>query len=208
MASPKSPPEQTGKLSKGEDFKILIMEESAKLQSVYRSPLRGGVEGLIISQLVAASENNVIGKNNQLPWNLPGDFKFFKNKTWGMPVIMGRKTFESLEKSLPGRFNFVVTSNKEFKAENAIAAGSIQDAIDKAKETDCKEIFIIGGGKIFEQSINLINRIYLTRVHTTVEGDAFYPSIDEAKWNLISEDKHFADEKHAFDYTFQTWEKK
>jgi dihydrofolate reductase len=163
---------------------------------------------MTISHLVAASENNVIGKNNELPWNLPNDFKFFKNKTWGMPVIMGRKTFESLGRSLPGRFNFIVTTNSDYKADNATITNSIEEAVEKAKETDCKEIFIIGGGNVFKQSMNLVNRIYLTRVHTTVDGDAFYPAIDEATWKLTSADKHFADEKHAFDYTFQTWDKK
>jgi dihydrofolate reductase len=163
---------------------------------------------MTISHLVAASENNVIGKNNQLPWSLPNDFKFFKNKTWGMPVIMGRNTYESLNMPLPGRFNFVVTTNHDWKAENVIIAHSIEEAIDKAKQTDCKEIFIIGGGKIFAQSINSINRIYLTRVHTIVDGDTFYPAIDESKWELIFADKRFADEKHAFDYTFQTWDRK
>ena len=159
------------------------------------------------SHLVAASENNVIGKNDQLPWSLPNDFKFFKNKTWGMPVIMGRNTFTALGNILPGRFNIVVTTQPGWNKEGVIVAHTIEEAIDKAKQTDCKEIFIIGGGKIFAQTIDLIDRIYITRVHTTVEGDTFYPSIDRDKWRLIFEDKHFADEKHAFDYTFQTWEK-
>lgn len=162
---------------------------------------------VLLSHLVAASENNVIGKDNHLPWNLPNDFKFFKNKTWGMPVIMGRNTYESLDKPLPGRFNIVVTTNPDWKRDDAIVAHSIGKAISRAKETDCREIFIIGGGKIFNQSIDIVNRIYLTRVHTTVEGDAFYPAIDKNKWKLTYEDPHYADEKHAFAYTFQTWER-
>ena len=124
-----------------------------------------------------------------------------------MPVIMGRNTYESLEKPLPGRFNIVITTKPDWKRDDVIVAHSIDEAISKATETDCKEIFIIGGGEIFKQSINIINKIYLTRVHTTVEGDTFYPEIDKAKWKLISEDFHSADEKHAFAYTFQTWEK-
>src|SRR5207253_11419701 len=104
---------------------------------------------MILSHLVAASQNNVIGKNNQLPWSLPNDFKFFKNKTWGMPVIMGRNTFTSLDNTLPGRFNIVVTTEPGWSKEGVIVAHSIAEAIDKAKETDCKEIFIIGGGRIF-----------------------------------------------------------
>src|SRR4051812_18720611 len=100
---------------------------------------------MTISHLVAASENNVIGKNNQLPWKLPNDFKFFKNKTWGMPVVMGRKTYESMESELAGRINIVVTTSNEWKRENVLVAHTIEDAVKKAEETDCKEIFIIGG---------------------------------------------------------------
>ena len=184
------------------------MNDNPKPNEVHKPPLRGGLEGLLLlSHLVAASENNVIGKDNHLPWNLPNDFKFFKNKTWGMPVIMGRNTYESLDKLLPGRFNIVITTKQDWKRHDVIIAHSISEAITKAKETDCKEIFIIGGAEVFEQSIDLVNKIYLTRVHTTIKGDAFYPVIDVAKWKLTSEDPHSADEKHAFAYTFQTWEK-
>ena len=184
------------------------MGENSNLDAVNKPPLRGGLEGQIISHLVAASENNVIGNHNQLPWRLPNDFQYFKNKTWGMPVVMGRNTFASLDNLLPGRFNIVITTKSDWSTEGVIVAHSVEEAIDKATQTDCKEIFIIGGGKIFKQSIDVVNRIYITRVHTTVEGDTFYPSIDEEKWKLISEDKHFADDRHAFDYTFQTWERK
>jgi dihydrofolate reductase len=162
---------------------------------------------MIISHLLAASENNVIGKNNQLPWNLPNDFKFFKNKTWGMPVVMGRKTYESMEKDLPGRINIVVTTNNEWKKENIIVAHTIEEGISKAEQSDCKEVFIIGGGEIFKQSMDKVNRIYLTRVHTTVAGDAYYPPFDKSKWKLVFEDPHKADDKHQYDYTFQTWER-
>ena len=162
---------------------------------------------MVISHLVAASENNVIGKNNQIPWHLPNDLKFFKNKSWGMPVIMGRNTYESLDKPLPGRINVVITSNKEWRREDVTVAHDIQQAIKKACESDCNELFIIGGGEIFKQTMDIVNRIYFTRVHTTIEGDVFYPAIDESKWKLISEDPHPADDKHAFAYTFQLWEK-
>src|SRR6187551_1403627 len=124
----------------------------------------------ILSHLVAASENNVIGKNNHLPWNLPNDFKFFKNKTWGMPVIMGRNTYESLDKPLPGRINIVVTSNKDWRREDVAVAHDIEQANKKACESDCNELFIIGGGEIFKQTMDIVNRIYITRVHTTIDG--------------------------------------
>ena len=161
----------------------------------------------MLSHIVAASENNVIGKDGKLPWHLPNDFKYFKNKTWSMPVVMGRNTYESLDKLLPGRFNIVITTKQDWKRDGVIVAHSLDESIARAKETDCKEILIIGGAEVFKQSMEIINRIYLTRVHTNLEGDAFYPEIDKNKWKVTFEDPHPADEKHAFAYTFQTWER-
>jgi dihydrofolate reductase len=163
---------------------------------------------MIISLIVAASTNNAIGKNNRLLWNLPNDMKFFKNTTWGMPVIMGRKTYESMDKPLPGRFNFVITRQSDWTAEGITVASDINDAIKKAGETNCKEIFIIGGGEIFKESIGAADKIYLTRVHADLDGDTFFPMIDENKWQLVSNEDFTADEKHAYAYSFQTWEAK
>lgn len=165
---------------------------------------------MIISLIVAASENNVIGKDNQLLWRLPNDTKFFKNTTWGMPVIMGRKTFESLNNEpLPGRFNFVITHQKDWKPHNAKAsvANSLQEAIENAKQTDCKEVFIIGGGKIYAESISIADKIYMTRVHTIIEGDTYFPAINKTEWTLESNIDFVADEKHQFAYSFQVWQK-
>ncbi len=161
----------------------------------------------MLSHIVAASENNVIGIKNGLPWHLPTDFKYFKNKTWGMPVIMGSSTYESMKKDLPGRINIVVTRKTDWHPKNVFISHSINDAIDKAKESDAKEIFIIGGGKVFSETINLVDRIYLTRVHTKVEGDTYYPEIDKKKWKLTSEEFHPADEKNNYPFTFEIWEK-
>ena len=161
-----------------------------------------------ISLVVAASENNAIGKNNQLLWNLPNDLKFFKNTTWGMPVIMGRKTFESVSKILPGRFNIVITTRPNWNFDGALVANSLQDALDKALVTNCNEAFIIGGGEIYTQSMEMANTIFLTRVHTTIDGDTFFPEIEETKWQLVSNEDFEMDEKHAFSYSFQKWEKK
>ena len=166
---------------------------------------------MIVSFIVAASQNNVIGKNNQLLWNLPNDLKFFKNTTWAMPVIMGRKTFESLNKKpLNGRFNIVVTSQQDLKPANGniTLAKTIKDAIIKAEATDCKEAFVIGGGEIFKSSISLANKIYLTRVEARLEGDTYFPEIDQAEWKLSSSKPFPADEKHAFPYSFQLWERR
>ncbi|HEY8659085.1 MAG TPA: dihydrofolate reductase [Hanamia sp.] len=161
----------------------------------------------MLSHIVAASENNIIGANNELPWKLPNDFKYFKNKTWGMPVIMGRNTFESLKKDLPGRINIVVTKKKDWHPDNVFVVHDIDEAIEKAKESDAKEIFIIGGGEIFKQTIEKISRIYLTRVHTIVEGDTSYPELDTSQWTLINAESFPADEKNNYPYTFEVWDK-
>ena len=163
---------------------------------------------MTISLIVAAAENNSIGKNNQLLWHLPNDLKFFKNTTWGMPVIMGRKTFEAVNKPLPGRFNIVITRQEGWKADGVIVAKDLNDALQKATETNCKEIFIIGGGEIYKQSMEMADKIYLTRVHATIEGDTFFPRVDENKWQLIADEDFGVDEKHAFAYSFQVWERK
>jgi dihydrofolate reductase len=164
---------------------------------------------MIISLIAAASNNNVIGKENKLVWHLPNDMKFFKNTTWGMPVIMGRKTYESLAgEPLPGRYNFVVTRNKDWDPHNAKvrSAPSLGQAIMLARGTDCKESFVIGGGEIYAEAMPLADRIYLTRVHTVVEGDAYFPVIDGKTWEMVSHLDFPADEKHAYAYSFQVWE--
>lgn len=163
---------------------------------------------MLVSLLVAASENNVIGKNNQLPWHLPEDMKFFKNTTWGMPIVMGRKTFESMgSRALPGRINIIITRQDVWKAEGVVVAHSWSDAMLVAKDTDCKEVFVIGGGEIFKDTMKKADRIYMTRVHTIIDGDVFFPTIDEKEWKLKKKRDCKADEKHAFDYTFELWEK-
>jgi dihydrofolate reductase len=162
---------------------------------------------MIISLIVAASTNNAIGKNDQLPWHLPNDLKFFKNTTWGMPVIMGRKTFESVNKPLPGRFNYVVTRQQGWTAEGVNVASDITAAIKQAEGTNCKELFIIGGGEIYRQSMDIADKIYITRVQADLDGDVFFPEIDESKWQLTANRDLPADAKHAYAYSFQTWER-
>ena len=162
----------------------------------------------MLSHIVAASENNIIGVKNGLPWKLSADFKYFKNKTWAMPVIMGRNTFESMEKDLPGRINIVVTSKTDWHPKNVFSVHNISDAVEKAKESEAKEIFIIGGGKIFKETLDMVDRIYLTRVHATINGDTYYPELPKSDWKLISSDPHSADEKNNYPYTFEVWERK
>ncbi|MBN8783964.1 MAG: diacylglycerol kinase [Sphingobacteriales bacterium SCN 48-20] len=160
-----------------------------------------------ISLVVAAADNNIIGKDNQLLWHLPNDLKFFKNVTWGMPVIMGRKTFEALGKPLAGRKNIVITRQKGWKAEGAVVVGSLDDALFLVKEMDVKEPMVIGGGEIYRLAFEKARRIYITRVEATPEGDTSFPAIDPAKWKLVSQKNHEADEKHAYNYSFQVWER-
>lgn len=166
---------------------------------------------MIISLIVAASTNNVIGKANGMVWNLPSDTKYFKNTTWGMPVIMGRKTYESMSSEpLPGRFNFVITRHPDWNAHNpkVTVVGSLEEAIRLAGKTDCKEAFVAGGGQIYAEALPLADKIYLTRVHAIVDGDAYFPVFDESRWELISNMDHPADEKNAFAYSFQVWQRK
>lgn len=163
---------------------------------------------MIISIIVAASENNAIGKDGQLLWHLPNDLKFFKNTTWGMPVVMGRNTFESVGKILPGRFNIVMTSNSHWEKEGVIKVASLPEAIEAAQKTGCKELFIAGGGVVYKNCLPLADKIYMTRVHTQLEGDTFFPEMEKDKWQLTMQEDFTADEKHAYAYSFQVWEKK
>ena len=162
----------------------------------------------MISFIVAAAENNVIGKDNQLPRHLPSDMKYFKNQTWGMTVIMGRKSLESLGKPLQGRKNIVVTRNKDWRQEGTEVAHSINEAIDLAKETGVNEIFIIGGAEIFKEAMPFANRIYLTRIHHHFDGDAYFPEVSDAEWTLVQSRFCDADEKNQYPHTFQVWERK
>jgi dihydrofolate reductase len=164
---------------------------------------------LVISLIVAASENNAIGKNNQLLWHLPKDMKFFKNITWAMPVVMGRKTFESMgNKPLPGRKNIVITKQTDWEAEGVAVVNSVEEAVSLAEELDYKEIFIIGGGEIFMISFGMASKIYMTRVHLDIEGDVFFPVIERKEWELKSSVDNPADDKHAYAFTFELWERK
>lgn len=164
---------------------------------------------MLISLIAAASENNAIGKDNHLMWHLPTDMKFFKNTTWGFPVIMGRKTFAELgNKPLPGRQSIVITRQKDWKAKGVVVVNKLDDALFVARDADTKEIFIIGGGEIYKEALPKANRIYMTRVHATLEGDTYFPVFDEKKWNLTSAREVEADEKHAYGFTIQVWDKK
>lgn len=158
---------------------------------------------MTLTLIAAAAENNALGKDNDLVWHLPDDFKRFKQITSGHYIIMGRKTFESFPKPLPNRTHVIITRQKDYKAEGCIVVNSLDDAIAACPKGE--EIFVIGGGEIYKQSIDRADKIELTRVHTTVDADAFFPSIDNSKFKLVDEEYHPKDEKHKFDYTYKTY---
>jgi dihydrofolate reductase len=164
---------------------------------------------MILSFIVAAAEDNAIGKHNTLPWNLPEDLKFFKRTTIGKPVIMGRKTFESLGRPLPGRLNIVLSTQEHLPLPESVEIyHDINAAVERLQQENIEEGFIIGGGKVFSETINVVDRMYITRVHTTVpDADAFFPEIDHTHWKLVWEEKHKADDKHKYDFDFQQYDR-
>ncbi len=163
---------------------------------------------MIISLVVAAANNNAIGKNNQLLWRLPNDMKYFKNVTWGMPVLMGRKTFESLGKALVGRKNIVLTKQSGWKAEGVVPVKNLDDALFLVREMDVKEVMVIGGGEIYRSVFEKADRIHMTRVDAEFdEADTFFPAIDPKTWQLVNQKNYEADEKHIYGYSFQVWER-
>lgn len=158
--------------------------------------------------IAAVANNNVIGQNNKLLWHMPADLKHFKELTMGRPMIMGRKTFESIGKPLPGRRTIVVTRNKDYDAMGCEVVTDIRDAICKVK--DEQEVFVAGGGEIYRQVINLhcTRRLYLTRVYANFEGDSFFPEINTEKWELVEREPQPADEKNPYPFAFLTYKRK
>jgi dihydrofolate reductase len=158
----------------------------------------------MLTLIAATSTNNALGKDNQLVWHLPDDFKRFKTLTSEHYIIMGRKTFESFPKPLPNRTHVIITRQSDYIApEGCIVVSSLEEAIKVCPKNE--EIFIIGGGEIYKQAIDLADKVELTRVHTTVEADTFFPEINPEQWELVFEELHLKDEKHVFDFTFQTF---
>lgn len=158
-----------------------------------------------ITLIVAAAENNAIGKDNQMLWHLPNDFKYFKKNTLEHSVVMGRKTFVSIGKPLPERRNIILTRDMNYSHEEVDVANSVQEVLNYCR--DEREIFILGGAEIYKQTLPLADKILLTRVHTTIDGDAYFPALLDHEWKLVSAEKHEKDEKHAFDYTFEVYER-
>ena len=163
---------------------------------------------MTISIIAAVASNNIIGRDNKLPWHMPADLKWFKKLTMGHHVLMGRKTFEEFRKPLPGRMNVVITRNPNWSADGVAIARSLDEAISKAEAAGDNEIFIIGGAEIFTQVLHRADRMYITRIHAEPEGDTFFPEFDDVnEWKLVDAEHCEADEKNAYPYSFLTYER-
>lgn len=159
-----------------------------------------------LALIVAAAENGTIGRDNQLPWHLPGDLAYFKRCTLGKPIVMGRKTFDSIGRPLPGRPNIVVTRQADWRAEGVTVCNSLEQALAVAtampEAQSAGEVMVIGGAELYRQALPLANRLYLTRVHAQIEGDAQFPAVNNAEWLLESEVRHSAEGSNPYDYSF------
>ena len=164
-----------------------------------------------LSLIVAQSKNRVIGNNNELPWRLPKDLQYFKRVTLGKPIIMGRKTYDSIGRPLPGRVNIVISSNQALVIEGVTVVTSLQGALDLAKvvckEQEIDEVMVMGGAQVYRQALPLVDRLYITQVDTVIDGDAFFPEIDYSHYQQVAAEQHFADESNPYDYQFLTFDK-
>nr|AIA10614.1 dihydrofolate reductase [uncultured bacterium]AIA10813.1 dihydrofolate reductase [uncultured bacterium] len=166
---------------------------------------------MIISMIAAVSKNRVIGKNNDLPWKLPDDMKFFMEKTKGHHAIMGRKNYESIPhkfKPLPNRTNIVVTRQNNFNAPGCIVVDSLEKGLAIAKDNQEAEAFIIGGAEIYKLGMSYANQLYLTEINAEIKGDTFFPEYDRAQWRETSRLHHDKDDRHAYEFDFVIYNKK
>ena len=159
-----------------------------------------------VSLIVAMAGNRVIGRKNRLPWRLPADLQRFKALTMGKPIVMGRKTWESIGRPLPGRTNIVVTRDVGYQAEGCVVVHSVDQALEVAAGTD--EVMVIGGANLYKQLLDRADRLYLTHVMADIEGDTWFPEFDIAQWKELERESHSSDEKNEFDYEFVTLERR
>ena len=160
----------------------------------------------MITLIAAVAQNSALGKDNQLLWHLPDDFKRFKSLTTGHHIIMGRKTFESFPKPLPNRTHIIISRQKNYQPADCIVVNSLEKAISDCPKNE--EIFIIGGGEIYKQAFVIADKLDITKVHHSFEADTFFPEIDLDNWKLTSEEFHPKDEKHQYDFAFETYLKR
>lgn len=162
---------------------------------------------MVISHIVAVSRNFVIGKNNSLPWRMPADMRYFHKVTDGHIVIMGRKNYEANGKALKNRTNIVITRNNAFRPDDALVTHDIDKALEIARSDHPEEVFIVGGGEIYKQTLDRADRIYITVIETEVEGDAHYPKIDFSDYTIVSRIHKKADQQNPYDHTYYILEK-
>jgi len=166
---------------------------------------------LKLSVIVAVAENGVVGKNNALPWYLPADLQYFKRTTMGKPIVMGRKTYESIGRPLPGRTNIVISNNRDYTAEGVAVVSSLEQALAYAGEValidGSEELMVIGGATIYAAAIPLADRLYVTEVHATVEGDAYLGEIDWSPWRESGREDHKAEDPNPYDFSFVIYDR-
>ena len=164
-----------------------------------------------LAVIVAAAENGVIGRNNGLPWHLSEDLRYFKHVTMGKPIVMGRKTYESIGRALPGRTNIVISRNRDFRADGVRTVTTLAAALELAQALavidGCEELVVIGGAQIYTEAMPLADRLYLTEVHAEVEGDTFLPAIDWSGWREVSRERHQAVPPNSYDYSLVVYER-
>lgn len=160
---------------------------------------------MLVSLVVAMSENRVIGRDNTMPWHLPADLAHFKALTLGKPVVMGRKTYQSIGRPLPGRQNIVLTRDATFQAPGCDLCASLEEAFELAG--DVPEVMIIGGAALYEAVLDTAHRIYLTEIHADIQGDTWFPELDPSDWKEFGRERHAADERNSLDYSFVTLER-
>ncbi len=160
---------------------------------------------MVVSIIVAMAENNVIGRDMDLPWHISADLKRFKALTMGHHIVMGRKTYESIGRLLPGRTTVIITRQENYQVEGAVVVHSLEEA--QAVASADSELFIIGGGQIYELALSSADKLHVTRVHTEVDGDTRFPHVQWDDWTLVNTERHSADEKNDYDYTFESYQK-
>ncbi|MGL5503085.1 MAG: type 3 dihydrofolate reductase [Aeromonas veronii] len=161
-----------------------------------------------ISMIAAMAHDRVIGKDNQMPWHLPADLAHFKRVTLGKPVLMGRKTFESIGRPLPGRRNLVISRNPDYQAEGIEVVGSVEAALALLAGSSVEELMVIGGGHLYAEMLPSADCLYLTRIDLAVEGDTRFPAFDDGQWQRVDCESHPAEDKNPHPYSFETWQRR
>ena len=161
---------------------------------------------MTLALIVATDEAGLIGKDNDLPWRLSADLQYFRRITMGKPIIMGRKTHESIGRPLPGRDNIIITSDKQYQAEDCIVTYSVAETLQACQ--DAEEVMIMGGSSLYEQCLHMVDIIYLTQVHATLAGDTWFPEWNKDEWRCVSEEKHSADDNNEYPYSFMVYQRK